>query len=190
MLGSVLPKESNKYSSNESSSHTTKRLNNDILNSHVDDARSPKTSPKSNTYLNGGYDRSPITHSISQVDILGEDHGISHQFGVTQKSIVNNSKANDSFVSIRNMKPPLRPREGSYSVSLNFGGTSTGGVIPEEDYTLTNSSHENNSYNRPSSLRKRSSIDSKSEITDDVPPLGSRFPHNATTSSFQIDTVR
>jgi len=142
------------------------------------DISSPKGSPKASKFQENGNQRSSIGHSISQFDILGEDHGINHHFGNTQKSIVNPSKGSESFVSSRNMKPPLRPKD-NWSSSLNFGSAAV--VIPEEDPTLTNSS---NGFNKSNSLRKRSSIDGRSELNDDVFPINNNRTHGSSLNSY------
>ena len=60
------------------------------------------------------------------------------------------------------------------SQSLNFGGNSADLVIPEEDPNMSNSSHSNGFYDSKS-IKRRSSIDGKSEMSDSVFPLGNRL---------------
>ena len=70
---------------------------------------------------------------------------------------------------------------------MNFGGNSANVVIPEEDPNLTNSSHSNGFY-ESKSIRRRSSIDGNSEVSDSVFPLASRL--NGGSTNFFEDNVK
>ena len=54
-----------------------------------------------------------------------------NSFGKTQQAIANTSKAEESFVSSRNMKPPIKKKVEQFNDSLSFGVASVGLVIPE-----------------------------------------------------------
>lgn len=82
--------------------------------------------------------RTSIFKNGSHDDILGEDHNFNYQFGKTELTIFNPSKIEESFVSTRNMKPPIKRKESHANQSLNFEVT-----IPEEDITVNSS---NNKY--------------------------------------------
>jgi hypothetical protein len=82
------------------------------------------------------------------------------------------------------MRPPLKPKDNLHTQSFNFADSSAS-VIPEEDPALTNSSH-----NRSNSFKRRSSIDSRSELTDDVMPLRNKPFAGGTVHSVNFDTIK
>ena len=84
------------------------------------------------SHTEGGNARSSLANENSQKDIHGEDHGINLNFGKTQHTILNSSKISESFVSHRNMKPPMKKKESpTNSQSFNYVSSSMGIAIPE-----------------------------------------------------------
>lgn len=181
LLNSVLHKETKPQRQNSNSPPSGNRQRIDSLETQQEEIRWSHSNRHS-TQHPSGFQRTSFGINLSHKEI--EDHGISHHFGNTEKSIMNPSKVNDSVVSSRNMRPPLRPKDNLQTQSFNFADTSAS-VIPEEDPALTNSSHD-----RSSTFKRRSSIDSRSEVTDDVLPLRNKPFAGGTAHSVTFDTIK
>jgi hypothetical protein len=97
--------------------------------------------------------------------------------------IFNPSRTEESFVSARNMKPPIKNRGGSHvNQNLNYGVT-----IPEEDITVNSSNKYEESAPKPSRMNRRSSIDSRSDNHDDSFTVNKL---ESPGSAFQFDQIK
>lgn len=99
------------------------------LDSEWDEPKSTSLDKKKAEPIVANTSKSPA-FKFDQVDDIIHEEQSPNSFGKTQQAIANNSKAEDSFVSSRNMKPPMRKKNESND-SLSFGMASGGLVIPE-----------------------------------------------------------
>ena len=111
----------------------------------------------------------------SHDEIINEDNFPSTNFGKTQQTIINQSKAEEGFVSSRNMKPPLRRKDSASNIGQSANPV---GLTIYEDAAESNK-NESDMMKVPKFGPRRSSIEQK----NDQPQTQSLF-----LSDFQTST--
>lgn len=134
------------------------------LDSEWDEPKSTSLDKKKAEPVVSNVGKSP-TFKFDHVDDIIHEEQSFNSFGKTQQAIPNTSKAEESFVFSRNMKPPMRKKNEQSNDSLSFGMASVGLVIPEETNNKTGGlklDDEDIIRPPPRLMNRRSSVDGKS----------------------------
>jgi hypothetical protein len=100
----------NNQSSDGFSRNTEKKGKFDSLDLNFDEIGKFKSTTPINSSAAINFGRPMTAKNYSDFDTGNEEHKLSSHFGRTQQTIINPSKAEESFVSTRQMKPPIKRR--------------------------------------------------------------------------------